>query len=155
MIAPLFGRSSSTRSSVVAVRGTASVAKATNGAVAPASAAKRSSARSAGTLLGSFGRMVLLTAVLVFIAVVPLVALLQGADPVSCLLWVLIYGGITLAYALWPGRRPVPTKPPVVNYPVSEAYQAEWGTAERHQRGAPVGETEPRATRYGPRGGKR
>jgi hypothetical protein len=123
------GSSSSGHSSAVALRRSGAVVRPTT--AAPAGKAASRPASSAGGLLGGFGRFVLLAAIIAFVAVVPLLALLQGSDPVSYLLWFVLYGGITLAYALWPERRQPLPKPRVVNYPVSEDYQARWGTAEQ------------------------
>jgi hypothetical protein len=125
-----------TRSSAIAFSRSGAIARPATAATSPAS---KAASRSASSAASRFGRFVLLTAVIAFVAVVPLVALLQGSDPVSCLLWVLLYGGMVLVYALWPQRRPVPAKPSVVNYPATEHFWARWGTRES--------ESEPRATR--------
>jgi hypothetical protein len=102
--------------------------------------------QSAGPVASRIWLGILLTAVIAFVAGAPLVALLQGSDPVSCLLWFLLYGGMALAWALWPERRQPLPKPRVSNFPCAEAYQSRWGTEERHEPGSSMRQTEGRAT---------
>ncbi len=104
-------------------------------AASPAGKAASRSASSApavGGFLAVLGWLAIFVLLVVVLVVVPIAVWIKTGEPIA-----VIAPWAAAAFCWWSERREQRQwlrrhgKPRVVNYPVSEAYRAEWGTAER------------------------